>query len=473
LPLCEELGIGFVPYSSLGRGFLTGTITADTTFDASDIRNTIPRFDARARPVNQAVVSLLDSLAEKKNATAVQIAPVWLPVQKPWIAPIPGTRQPRIIGKHHPTPAGPHGHRHRAINSRAESCCAAPRADNRFEVGTDTFVAAERKDSDPNFCREDFAEALTSASTVPTMSGDDPDPIKYRVHRPKQRAVYKRFYATLNSGPLTVEDLAFGASNGCFIVHNSATKRRLIMPLARIDLIEGQSADYRETIGEVVYDAMIETLKVPKGDRFQVITEHPARDFIFAPDYLGIHRSKDCVFIQVTLNAGRTATRSLPFTKPSRTDCTSASASAGRTCSLVWLKSAKRTGRLARVRPNTRNSFTVQETSSRNHAEEMAAIKTPAHGPDDGVRSRELGAISRHCDTALTSVGVLCSYWQSSPRRSKTWLRRGCPIPVAYEARRFAPLSHAAVIHQLAVPPEVSVDRGGRVLAGDRGTAEP
>jgi hypothetical protein len=91
--------------------------------------------------------------------------------------------------------------------------------------------------------------------------------------------------------------------------------------------------------------------------------------------------------------------------------------------------------------------------------------------PDDGVRSRELGAIFRHCDTALTSVGILCSYWQSSPRRPKTWLRRGCPIPVAYEARRFAPLSHAAVIHQLAVPPEVSVDRGGRVLAGDRGTA--
>ena len=132
------------------------------------------------------------------------------------------------------------------------------------------------------------------------------------------------------------------------------------MPLARIDLIEGQSTDYRETVGEVVYDAMIEILKVPKGDRFQVISEHPARDFIFDPDYLGIHRSKDCVFIQVTLNAGRTVNQKAAFTKPSRTDCTSASACAGRMCSLVWLKSAKRTGRLATVRPNTRISFTEQ-----------------------------------------------------------------------------------------------------------------
>ena len=87
------------------------------------------------------------------------------------------------------------------------------------------------------------------------------------------------------------------------------------MPLARIDLIEGRSADYRETVGEVVYDAMIEILKVPKGDRFQVISEHPARGFIFAPDYLGIHRSKDCVFIQVTLNAGRTVNQKSAFYK--------------------------------------------------------------------------------------------------------------------------------------------------------------
>jgi phenylpyruvate tautomerase PptA (4-oxalocrotonate tautomerase family) len=87
------------------------------------------------------------------------------------------------------------------------------------------------------------------------------------------------------------------------------------MPLARIDLIEGQSNDYRETIGEVVYDAMIEILNVPKGDRFQVITEHPARGLIFDPDYLGIRRSKDCVFIQVTLNAGRTVNQKSAFYK--------------------------------------------------------------------------------------------------------------------------------------------------------------
>jgi phenylpyruvate tautomerase PptA (4-oxalocrotonate tautomerase family) len=87
------------------------------------------------------------------------------------------------------------------------------------------------------------------------------------------------------------------------------------MPLARIDLIEGQSTDHRETVGEVVYDAMIEILNVPKGDRFQVITEHPARGFIFDPDYLGIHRSKDCVFIQVTLNAGRTVDQKSAFYK--------------------------------------------------------------------------------------------------------------------------------------------------------------
>jgi 4-oxalocrotonate tautomerase len=87
------------------------------------------------------------------------------------------------------------------------------------------------------------------------------------------------------------------------------------MPLARIDLIEGQSTDYRDTVGQVVYDAMIEILKVPKGDRFQVITEHPARGFIFDPDYLGIHRSKDCVFIQVTLNAGRTVNQKSAFYK--------------------------------------------------------------------------------------------------------------------------------------------------------------
>jgi 4-oxalocrotonate tautomerase len=87
------------------------------------------------------------------------------------------------------------------------------------------------------------------------------------------------------------------------------------MPLVRIDLAEGQPAEYRRTIGEVVYDAMIETLGVPEGDRFQVITEHPAQNFIFDPDYLGIHRSKDCVFIQVTLLSGRDVGQKSAFYK--------------------------------------------------------------------------------------------------------------------------------------------------------------
>jgi 4-oxalocrotonate tautomerase len=87
------------------------------------------------------------------------------------------------------------------------------------------------------------------------------------------------------------------------------------MPLARIDLAQGQSAEYRQTIGEVVYGAMIEKLGVPAGDRFQVITEHPAQNFIFDPDYLGIHRSKDCVFIQLTLLAGRTVDQKSVFYK--------------------------------------------------------------------------------------------------------------------------------------------------------------
>jgi len=78
------------------------------------------------------------------------------------------------------------------------------------------------------------------------------------------------------------------------------------MPLARIDLIAGKPAEYRRTIGDVVYQAMLDTLNVPKDDRFQVITEHAASDFVFDPTYLGILRTPDCIFIQVTLNKGRT-----------------------------------------------------------------------------------------------------------------------------------------------------------------------
>ena len=107
------------------------------------------------------------------------------------------------------------------------------------------------------------------------------------------------------------------------------------MPLARIDLAEGQSADYRRTIGEVVYDALVEILNVPKDDRFQVITEHPAGDFSFYPNYLGIQRSKIAYLSRSRSMRGEPWTRSVPFTKQSRTDCTCASACVGRTCSLV------------------------------------------------------------------------------------------------------------------------------------------
>lgn len=94
LAACEELGIGFVPYSPLGKGFLTGTITAATSFDAgNDIRSTIPRFAPEALEHNAAVVDLLASIAQRKGATPGQIALAWLLGQKPWIVPIPGTRR--------------------------------------------------------------------------------------------------------------------------------------------------------------------------------------------------------------------------------------------------------------------------------------------------------------------------------------------------------------------------------------------
>lgn len=93
LPTCAELGIGFVPYSPLGKGFLTGSIRADTQFDRTDIRNTIPRFAADARAANRAVVDLLAAIAQRKHATPGQVALAWLLAQRPWIVPIPGTRR--------------------------------------------------------------------------------------------------------------------------------------------------------------------------------------------------------------------------------------------------------------------------------------------------------------------------------------------------------------------------------------------
>ena len=91
LPTLEELGIGFVPYSPLGKGFLTGTITEDTSFAKEDLRSRIPRFTPDARKANRALVDLLAAIAARKKATPAQIALAWLLAQKPWIAPIPGT----------------------------------------------------------------------------------------------------------------------------------------------------------------------------------------------------------------------------------------------------------------------------------------------------------------------------------------------------------------------------------------------
>jgi aryl-alcohol dehydrogenase-like predicted oxidoreductase len=91
LPALEELGIGFVPYSPLGKGFLTGKIDENTTFDRSDFRNQLPRFTPDARKANQALVDLLGKIAQQKKATPAQIALAWLLAQKPWIVPIPGT----------------------------------------------------------------------------------------------------------------------------------------------------------------------------------------------------------------------------------------------------------------------------------------------------------------------------------------------------------------------------------------------
>ncbi|HEY0529535.1 MAG TPA: aldo/keto reductase [Gemmatimonadaceae bacterium] len=93
IPTCEELGVGFVPFSPLGKGFLTGKINETTTFDSTDFRNIIPRFSEENRKANQGVVDLLGQIAARKKATPAQIALGWLLAQKPWIVPIPGTRK--------------------------------------------------------------------------------------------------------------------------------------------------------------------------------------------------------------------------------------------------------------------------------------------------------------------------------------------------------------------------------------------
>ena len=89
--MLEELGIGFVPFSPLGKGFLTGKIDATTTFDPSDFRNTVPRFNAENRKANQTIVELVQRIAAERRATSAQVALAWCLAQKPWIVPIPGT----------------------------------------------------------------------------------------------------------------------------------------------------------------------------------------------------------------------------------------------------------------------------------------------------------------------------------------------------------------------------------------------
>jgi aryl-alcohol dehydrogenase-like predicted oxidoreductase len=91
IPTLEELGIGFVPYSPLGKGFLTGKINETTTFDSTDFRNTLPRFTPEARKANQSLIDLLGEIGKRKKATSAQLALAWLLAQKPWIVPIPGT----------------------------------------------------------------------------------------------------------------------------------------------------------------------------------------------------------------------------------------------------------------------------------------------------------------------------------------------------------------------------------------------
>jgi aryl-alcohol dehydrogenase-like predicted oxidoreductase len=97
LPTCEELGIGFVPFSPLGKGFLTGTIDASTSFAKDDFRNIVPRFSKEARQANQALVDLIGKIAAARQATPAQIALAWLLAQKPWIVPIPGTTKPHRL----------------------------------------------------------------------------------------------------------------------------------------------------------------------------------------------------------------------------------------------------------------------------------------------------------------------------------------------------------------------------------------
>lgn len=131
------------------------------------------------------------------------------------------------------------------------------------------------------------------------------------------------------------------------------------MPLVRIDLAEGQSAEYRSAVADEVYKAMTTTMNVPANDRFMVVNEHKLGDFIADPAYLGIERSPQCIIVQLTLNAGRDLAIKKPSTRRSTMAFTRASDCAAKTCSLVSSKCRKRTGRSVTAKHNTRNKRMV------------------------------------------------------------------------------------------------------------------
>jgi aryl-alcohol dehydrogenase-like predicted oxidoreductase len=133
MPTLEDLGIGFVPYSPLGKGFLTGMIDETTTFEDSDFRNRIPRFTAEARKANQALVDLLASIGERRSATPAQIAIAWLLAQKPRIVPIPGTTKPARLAEN--IAAG-------AIELTAEDLRELDRAASQIPVHGDRYPEA-------------------------------------------------------------------------------------------------------------------------------------------------------------------------------------------------------------------------------------------------------------------------------------------------------------------------------------------
>ena len=137
LPTLEELGIGFVPFSPLGRGFLTGTIDASATFGDGDIRSTLPRFAAEAREANQAVVDLLGELAARKDATPGQVALAWLLAQRPWIVPIPGTRRTERVEREH--------RRRRRRPHRRPTSTRSTRAVRRIDVVGERYPEAMQR----------------------------------------------------------------------------------------------------------------------------------------------------------------------------------------------------------------------------------------------------------------------------------------------------------------------------------------